>query len=105
MSNWSAIMLRVTLHDSSEALTFQVEGRLVGAWAAELEQLWKTAALVHENRARIVDLTGTLFIDGEGQRVLTSLFRQGASFRTACPMTAAIVAEIATGSPMPRKSL
>ena len=30
-------MLKITIHESSDALTFQVEGKLVGAWAKELE--------------------------------------------------------------------
>jgi outer membrane protein len=87
-------MLRITIHDSPEALTFQVEGRLVGAWAKELEQSWKSAAPIRRSRAAVIDLTGILFIDGEGQRVLTNLFREGASFRTACPMTESIVSDI-----------
>ena len=41
-------MLKITIHDSPEALTFQVEGKLVGAWAKELEQAWKTAASIRE---------------------------------------------------------
>jgi len=93
-------MLRITMHDSPAALTFQVEGRLVGAWAKELEQSWKGMAHARANRSAIIDLTGVLFIDAEGKRVLTSLFREGASFctagrcRTAGPMTEAIVSEI-----------
>ncbi len=80
--------------DGPEALTFQVEGRLVGDWAKELEQAWAGAAPVRGNRAPIVDLTGILFIDDEGKRVLTKLFREGAFFRTAGPMTESIVSEI-----------
>jgi hypothetical protein len=91
-------MLRITTHDSPEALTFQVEGRLVGAWAKELEQSWKTAAPFRGNRARIIDLTGILFIDEEGKRILAKLFREGACFRTAGPMTESIVSDI-TGKP------
>ena len=87
-------MLRITLHDSPEALTFQVEGRLIGEWAKELEQSWRTAASMRGNRAAIVDLTATLFIDEEGKRVLKQLFREGAFFRTAGPMTESIVCEI-----------
>ncbi len=87
-------MLRITTHDSPEALTFQVEGRLVGEWAKELECCWKSAARARENRAPIIDLTEVLFIDEEGQRVLAKLFREGAFFRTAGPMTEAIVSGI-----------
>jgi|SRR5580704_12288396 hypothetical protein len=97
-------MLRITLHDSGEAFTLQVEGRLIGAWATELEQTWKNAVPIGANRARIIDLTGILFIDGEGKRVLTKLFREGASFRTAGPLTESIVSEI-TLKPNPQVQL
>lgn len=85
-------MLKITTHDSSAAVTFQVEGKLVAAWAKELEQAWN--ACPAERKARVVDLTGTLFIDEEGKRVLTKLFREGAFFRTAGPLTCSIVTEI-----------
>ena len=87
-------MLRITVLDNQEALTFRVEGKLVGQWAGELEQAWKEAAAIRGHRALIVDLSETLYIDEEGRRVLTKLFREGAFFRTAGPMTASIVAEI-----------
>jgi outer membrane protein len=87
-------MLKITLHDGPEALTFQVEGKLVGAWAKELEQSWKTASSIRNRKALIVDLTETSYIDDEGKRVLGKLFRDGAFFRTAGAMTCAIVEEI-----------
>ncbi len=87
-------MLRITMHDRPEALTLQVEGRLVGDWAKELECCWRSTAQVRNNRAPIIDLSGVLFIDDEGKRVLTTLFREGAFFRTAGPMTKEIVSGI-----------
>jgi outer membrane protein len=87
-------MLRITEHDSPEAITLQVEGRLVGEWAKELECCWKSTASARKNRAPIIDLTEVLFIDEEGKRVLTKLFREGAFFRTGGPMTDAILSEI-----------
>lgn len=91
-------MLKITIHDNPAALTFQVEGKLVGAWARELEEAWKTAASIRGRKALVVDLTEALFIDEEGKRVLTQLFRDGAFFRTAGPLTDSIVADI-TGKP------
>jgi len=94
-------VLKITIHDGPEALTFQVEGKLVGAWAKELEQSWKTAAAsVLDRKALIVDLTETLYIDEEGKRVLKKLFREGAFFRTAGAMTRSVVDEI-TGKSSP----
>jgi outer membrane protein len=94
LTRGNATMLRITMHDSPEVLTFQVEGRLVGEWAKELERSWKGAAQVRRNKTAIVDLTAILFIDGEGKRVLTKLFGEGARFRSAGPMTDSIVSEI-----------
>ncbi len=37
-------MLKITIHESPASLTFQVEGKLVGAWAKELEQAWNSAS-------------------------------------------------------------
>ncbi|MGP0074566.1 MAG: STAS domain-containing protein [Bryobacteraceae bacterium] len=87
-------MLRITTQSSPEALTFRVEGKLVGEWAKELSQSFNQAEAIRGHRALIVDLTETLFIDQEGRRVLGSLFREGALFRTACPMIESIVSEI-----------
>jgi anti-anti-sigma regulatory factor len=97
-------MLKITVHDAPEALTFQVEGKLVGAWARELEQSWERSGSLRSRKAPIIDLTGTLYIDEEGRRVLLALFRQGAFFLTAGPMTASVVAEI-TGSPSSRSNM
>jgi outer membrane protein len=87
-------MLRITMQDSTEAVTILVEGKLVGNWAKELEEYWKRNAELRGRRALIIDLTETLFIDEEGRRVLARLFSDGAYFRTSGPMTQSIVSEI-----------
>ena len=33
-------MLRITVHENQESLTFQLEGRLAGPWLRELEECW-----------------------------------------------------------------
>ena len=98
-------MLKITIHDGPEALTFQVEGRLIGAWAKELEQSWKTASSIRDRKALIVDLTETLFIDEEGKRVLKRLFSDGAFFRTAGAMTSSIVDELTGKSKNPWRGI
>ncbi len=87
-------MLKITIHDEPTTRTFQVEGKLIGAWARELEEVWTAAARIRDRKALVVDLTETLFIDEEGKRVLTKLFREGAFFRTSGTLTDSIVAEI-----------
>lgn len=87
-------MLRITIQDKPEARTFRVEGKLVGAWAEELAQAWKQNASDRGNRALIIDLSETLFIDEQGRRILEQLFHDGAAFRTSGCMTKSIVSEI-----------
>jgi outer membrane protein TolC len=96
-------MLKITIHDAPETLTFQLEGRLIGAWARELEQSWMTARSVVGRKSVIVDLTGATFIDNEGKRVLARLFHEGARFKASAPLTRCIVGEI-TGEAAPRSS-
>jgi hypothetical protein len=99
-------MLRITVHDGPEALTFQLEGKLIGAWAQELERSWNTRVSLREHgKALIVDLTETLYIDEEGKRILTTLFREGAFFRTAGTMTSSVVEEITGKSPKPWRGI
>ena len=97
-------MLKITVHDAPEAITFQVEGKLVGAWARELELSWEQAGSLRVRKAPIVDLTETLYVDAEGRRVLAELFRQGVFFLTSGPMTASVVAEI-IGAPSPSSNV
>jgi anti-anti-sigma regulatory factor len=90
-------MLRITIHDNQESLTFQLEGRLAGAWVKEVEQCWQST-LAHQRKPILrVDLTGVTFIDDAGKACLAAMYRQGAKFVAADCMTKAILAEI-TGS-------
>src|SRR5262249_18962353 len=87
-------MLRITIHDNMESLTFQLEGRLAGAWVQGVEE-WRRRALARR-RWPIVrfDLTGVTFIDGAGKAYLAAMHRQGAEFVAADCLTKATVAEI-----------
>ncbi|MGD0437144.1 MAG: TolC family protein [Bryobacteraceae bacterium] len=98
-------MLKITQHDGPEKLTFVVEGKLIGAWARELEQSWKKASSIRGGKALFVDLSEVLFIDEEGKRVLCKLFKEGASFRSAGPMTDSIVDEITGKSTGPWRGI
>jgi anti-anti-sigma regulatory factor len=87
-------MLRITVHDKPQTLTFQLEGRLSAPSLRELEQCWKsTLAQPHKPSFR-VDLAGVTFIDNAGKSCLAAMYRQGAEFITADCETKALVAEI-----------
>jgi anti-anti-sigma regulatory factor len=87
-------MLRITVHDDPQALTFQLEGRLAGPWLRELEECWRGALAHQRKRILRVDLTGVTFIDDAGKTCLAAMHRRGAEFVAADCMTKAILAEI-----------
>jgi len=93
-------MLRITVHDNSESLTFQLEGRLAGPWVRELEDCWQSTPACQRKSLLRVDLTGVTFIDAAGKAFLADMHRQGAEFVAADCLTRATVAEI-TKAPIP----
>src|SRR5208282_1809017 len=95
-------MLRITVRDNPQALTFQLEGRLAGPWLREFEECWKSTLAQQCKPILRVDLTGVTFIDEAGKACLAAMHRQGAEFLTADCMTKDIVAEIRQGRPEPR---
>lgn len=86
-------MLRVTIHDSSQGTTFQLEGKLAGAWVNELEQCWVTASSALHGRGVAVDLTQVSFVDAAGKNLLERMAAAGAKLRASGPLTKAICEE------------
>ena len=60
-------MLRITVHNNSQTVTLQLEGRLAGAWVEELDECWQRT-LASEKQPNVeVDLTGLISIDRAGK--------------------------------------
>jgi len=93
-------MLRITIHDKPESLTFQLEGRLAGAWVREVEECRQHTVAGRRGMAVRFDLAGVTFIDAAGKAYLADMHRQGAQFVAADCLTKAIVAEISK-APIP----
>lgn len=97
-------MLRITIHDNPDALTFQLEGSLEGASLLELERCWRDS-LAHRRRPVLrVDLTGVTSIDAGGKGCLAVMHKQGARFASADCLITAIVDEICQGNTPSGKS-
>ena len=93
-------MLRITVHENLECLTFQLEGRLAGAWVREVEDCRQCRFASSGRQAVRFDLVGVTFIDDAGKAYLAAMHRLGAEFVAADCLTKAIVAEI-TKAPIP----
>jgi hypothetical protein len=90
-------MLRITVHDKPESLTFQLEGGLAGPWVQEAEECRQRKLAGRRQLAICFDLAGLTFIDDAGKAYLAAMYRLGAEFVAADCLTKAIVAEITRG--------
>ena len=97
-------MLRITVHDNPESLTFQLEGRLAGPWVGEVEACRQRTLAGRRRLAVRFDLAGVTFIDAAGKAYLADMHRLGAEFVAADCLTKAVVAEITKVSPPPAPS-
>ncbi len=87
-------MMRITVHDSPQALTLQLEGELAGLWVQEIEKCWKDNLTSRRRPILRVDLTGVISISGAGKACLAAMHRQGAEFIAVDCLMKSIVDEI-----------
>ena len=87
-------MLKITIHNSTNAATLNVEGRLAGPWVVELERSWRAVKDDSQDKPVIVDLCDVTFVDAEGRKLLSSMYQQGARLRTFGCMAKGVVEEI-----------
>ena len=66
-------MLRITVHENLEFLTFQLEGKLAGAWVREVEECRQRTLSGRRWPAVRFDLTGVIFIDAAGKAYLAAM--------------------------------
>jgi anti-anti-sigma regulatory factor len=88
-------MLRITVHDDPQSVTFQLEGGLAGTWVQELERCWQHARAAGSAQTVRFDLTEVTFIDATGKAFLAERHAEGAELVASGCMTRAVVAEIA----------
>ena len=98
-------MLRITVHDNAESLTFQLEGRLAGPWVREAEECRQRTLAIRQRPALRFDLGGLTFIDDAGKAYLAAMHRLGAEFVAPDCLTKAVVAEITKAALRPHLPL
>ena len=71
-------MLKITITNTATEERWTLQGRLVAPWVKELRASWKRAHRTTQRRRCIVNLHEVTFIDKSGERMLRSMFAQGA---------------------------
>ena len=84
-------MLRITTKTEALKTTFELEGKLAGAWVGELERCWRE---ISSGQAVKVSLEAVTFIDDDGKKLLARLHESGAELNASGCMNKCIVQEI-----------
>jgi anti-anti-sigma regulatory factor len=88
-------MLKITTNNDHGRTSFELEGRLMGAWVEELKSCWQQA--VAANQRVVVRLKEVTFVDEWGRKLLADMHRQGVTLAAEGCMTKAIIEEIMRG--------
>jgi anti-anti-sigma regulatory factor len=70
-------MMKIEIQETGESVVLKVEGRLAGAFAAELENCWNVARAAHPKSAISVDLKNVTCVDRAGRYLLHLMYRDG----------------------------
>jgi anti-anti-sigma regulatory factor len=90
------LTLRISLEETETSVGIVLEGRVAGAWAAELSSFWLAKAELLASREVSIDLRNVTYADAGGKRVLHEIHKQTkAKLVTSTPWTQFLAAEIA----------
>jgi hypothetical protein len=87
-------MLRVTVKREGSVESWELEGKLAGEWAKELERCWRHSPPNGQETLKRVHLKAVSYIDADGKRLLSEMYSEGAEIKACGCMTRAIVEEI-----------
>ena len=93
-------MLRITLHETDDAMVIQLEGRIAGPWAEELSRTWQETAPRLPSTNRSLDLCNVTYADANGIQVLKQIYQQsGAKLFGRTVWNQYLVEEVKAGPP------
>jgi anti-anti-sigma regulatory factor len=88
-------MLRITIHETEDAMAIKLEGRIAGPWVAELGCAWAEAVPRLSSRKVFIDVCNVTYVDKSGEQALRNIYAQsGASFIATTPAALFLAGEI-----------
>jgi hypothetical protein len=93
-------MLRITIHETDDAMAIKLEGRIAGPWVAELGRAWAEAAPRLSSRKVSLNLCDVTYVDRNGEQALRNIYAEtGATFIATTPSVLFLADEIAGNNP------
>lgn len=90
-------MLKVSVKDRPESLTFVLEGRLCGSSTAEAERGWKEVVSRAGEKEVVLDVLGLTFVDSAGEELLGSILERRPTVRTRGVLMSHLVQQVRRG--------
>lgn len=87
-------MLRVTVRQAGSVESWELEGSLSGKWTQELERCWRESTSKGSGALRQVHLKAVSYIDADGKRLLSEMYKDGAEIKACGCMARAVVEEL-----------
>ena len=75
-------MFKFSIEESGSEERWIIQGRLVEAFASELDSAWTLSLQRNPSLSRVVDLSGIVSIDRDGEQVLRKMLCQNTTFIT-----------------------
>ena len=77
-------MLKIRVGRTENTLRLKLEGNLARPWVGLLEEAWQKETRAAAQNT-VVDVSGVMFVDHEGRKLLAEMCRQGVCFQaTGC---------------------
>src|SRR5580698_7128900 len=76
-------MMKIEIQESGGQVVLQVQGRLAGAFAGELEECWRQVQSAQPGRPISLDLKNVTCVDRAGRYLLQTMHRSGVPFLRA----------------------
>ncbi|MGH9719489.1 MAG: hypothetical protein ACRD8O_04710 [Bryobacteraceae bacterium] len=81
-------MLRITVNETTDTIRLYLEGKLSGAWVAELEDIYTVRRRTQGQKAVVVDLENLTGLDTAGRYLLALIQSEGTAIDNANPLLA-----------------
>jgi len=93
----SIAMLKVSVKDRPESLTFVLEGRLCGPSTAEAERGWNELVSRAGEKEVVLDVLGLTFVDSAGEQLLGSILERHPTVRARGVLMSYLVQKVRRG--------